>query len=175
MSLAFNEHQFMSFMQYLKQEAGADLPIRTAACTIGLQKCGNIWVLGKDLHIDVMGNEIDDREKKYLWFDRGIIGEIGNVSTADLLPNIQLPLTTNYLPHLVKLLKVALKHNFYSSLLVLAGGVMSLHYSSIVTEYSGCPIIVATGEAETGKSTAITASLCMLGISCLDKNSTLHY
>ena len=44
MSLAFNEHQFMSFVQFLKQEAGDDLPFRTAATTIGLQKCGAVWV-----------------------------------------------------------------------------------------------------------------------------------
>ena len=113
-----------------------------------------LFGFGKDLHIDVGGNEIDE-EKEYLWLDRGIIGQIGNVPTTDLLPNIRLPLTTNNLPRLVKLLKVALKHNFYSSLLVLAGGLMSLHYSRMVSEFSGCPIVVALGEAETGKSTAI--------------------
>lgn len=47
------------------------------------------------------------------------------------------------------------------TLLVVAGTALSFHYETVVEEYGGCPITVAIGEPETGKSMAIRAGLSL--------------
>ena len=73
---------------------------------------------------------------------------------------------------------MALQHNFISALLTIGGGLMKLHYHKNVEVknlvainykcdhttflsqlFSGCPINVCNGPAETGKSTSIKAAL----------------
>ena len=56
-----------------------------------------------------------------------------------------------------------LKHNFVSGLVVMAGCIMSLHYPAIIKLNSGCPMIIATGNSETGKSTAIKTAMALTG------------
>ncbi len=51
MSIALNEIQFSALIQHLKNESANKLPIKKAACVIGLQPCGNVWVLGEDIQI----------------------------------------------------------------------------------------------------------------------------
>ena len=52
MSLSFNDVQFSSFLQYLKDEGNSrGLPIKKAATNIGLQADGDIWVFGKDIQV----------------------------------------------------------------------------------------------------------------------------
>lgn len=47
--------------------------------------------------------------------------------------------------------------------MVLSGIALSFHYETVVEKYGGCPITVAIGESETGKSTAIRAGLSLFG------------
>ena len=52
MTLSLSEPQFCSFIQFLKDEGNArGLPIKNAACHIGLQPSGDIWVLGEDVQV----------------------------------------------------------------------------------------------------------------------------
>ena len=52
MSLSFNDVQFSSFIQYLKNESNSrHLPIKKAAANIGLQPCGKVWVFGRDIQV----------------------------------------------------------------------------------------------------------------------------
>ena len=69
-----------------------------------------------------------------MWLQPSLLGDIGNVPSNDLLPTIQLPLTqsSNIIIRLLSLIKVALKHNFISAVITIAGGVMALHYRKIV-------------------------------------------
>lgn len=56
-----------------------------------------------------------------------------------------------------------MKHNFYSYLLIVAGGgVIELHYATLQKK-GGCPVVIAYGPSETGKSTSISVVLSMLG------------
>lgn len=71
---------------------------------------------------------------------------------------------TQALKQAIPLMKIVLKHNFVSGLLVMAGCVMSLHYSAIIKLNSGCPMMVATGKSETGKSTAIKTAMSLTGV-----------
>ena len=67
------------------------------------------------------------------------------------------------LPRLLFLLKVVMKHNFISSLFVIAGAIMAVHYTAVVRVNSGCPCLLALGPSETGKSTAIKVALSLAG------------
>jgi len=69
-------------------------------------------------------------------------GEIENVPSNDVLPNVNIPLSTTPIVRLLSLSKIALKHNLISSLLVIAGGKMALHYKTLTKVYTGCPIVV---------------------------------
>ena len=52
MTLALNDVQFGALIQQLKDEGMmTKLPIKKAACTIGLQPCGNVWVLTGDVQV----------------------------------------------------------------------------------------------------------------------------
>ena len=106
-------------------------------------------------------------QSTYIWLDRSLLGEIGNVPSNDL-PAINLPLYSSLvsaspLVRLLSVMKIVQKHNFISSVLVIAGGVMSLHYKTLTQAYAGCPILVSHGPAETGKTTAIKAALSLTG------------
>lgn len=162
MSLALNEVHFAAFIQYLKSQQVASK--RKAASTIGIQPCMKEWVLGKNLIIDENGVLISAQQPTYIWLDRDMLGDAGyNVPAQDIVPTIKTPLSTTHLKELLQLMNV-LKHNYISGLLVLAGGIMSLHYSSITMTFAGCPVVVAHGPAETGKTTSIKATLAMLGL-----------
>ena len=163
MSLAFNDMQFSAFIQFLKADHGHNLPIYKAACTIGQQPCLKEWVLGKDVIIDCDGNTISQGNSKYVWLDATLLGDCA-IPSQEVVPSIHLPLSSSILAKLMSLMEITLKHNYISSLLVLAGGVMSLHYSTLTATYSGCPITVALGPAETGKTTAVKAALAITGM-----------
>ena len=103
--------------------------------------------------------------------------------SGDVLPGIEIPLSLSPTPlvRLLSLSKIALQHNFVCALLTIAGGVMALHFHTIIQVsntnflevlttfslsiqvYSGCPIVACVGPAETGKSTCIRAALSLTG------------
>ena len=94
MSLAFNDTQFASFIQFLKDHNAVHMSIKVAAYNIGRQPCGKVWVMGEKLQLNSSGEVIDEHHYSYLWLP-DIIAEIGNVPTSSLLPSITLPLSTN--------------------------------------------------------------------------------
>ena len=63
-----------------------------------------------------------------------------------------------------------MQHNFLPSLLMLGGMVASFHYYSMKS--GSCPIVIAVGELETGKSTVIRIAMSLVGECCLDKACT---
>lgn len=119
--------------------------------------------------ISSSGNVIDTVSSPYFLLDETVAGNVSNVPSADIYPHIITPLTTSTLQEILPQLKVVMKHNFISALLVLAGSVMALHYKSIIRLNSGCPMVIAAGESETGKSTAIKVAVALTGI-CYEYN-----
>lgn len=51
MSLAMNDVQFSAFLLHIKSKC-EEMPIRKAACIIGQQPCGKVWVLGRDIQVN---------------------------------------------------------------------------------------------------------------------------
>lgn len=61
------------------------------------------------------------------------------------------------------MLHIVMQHNFMPAMIMIAGAILSLHYVTI-TKTSGCPIIIAEGMSQTGKSTALLVALSLLGM-----------
>lgn len=80
-----------------------------------------------------------------------------------VIPKILTPFRVEPLQRLVSVMKSALKHNFLSSMLLMSGGIMAMHYNQITDIFGGCPVVVATGEPETGKSTSMKATMAVFG------------
>lgn len=99
----------------------------------------------------------------YYWLPKNVLGEVGNMSPSKLVPRISTPLNIAPISQLVSLLKSTMKHKFVSSMLVLSGGIMALHYEKIREVFGGCPVIVAIGKPETGKSTTMKAVAALYG------------
>ena len=85
------------------------------------------------------------------------------VLSSDIMPKIKLPLSSKPVQLVVRLLQCC-KHNALSALLTVSGVLMAFHYITIVSLWGGCPISVAFGPSETGKSTAIKLGLAMVGM-----------
>ena len=52
------------------------------------------------------------------------------------------------------------KHNFNAAITLVLSVAIALHYKSI----SSCPMIVAYGSSETGKTTALRIAMSLIGI-----------
>ena len=162
MSLALNEAQFAIFIQYLKQESRDSLTIRKAVTRIGQQPEKELWVLDENVQIDSQGVLVPQSEQVYTWLGWSVQQGLGNVSLKEVLPTILTPLGTTILARVIELLRTVLKHNFILGILMVAGGVMALHYSTII-QCSGCPTVIANGVSQTGKSTALAVALSIMG------------
>lgn len=107
---------------------------------------------------------MDPTQSPYVWLRRESLGTVVSVPSKDIVPNISTKAgSVDSFKQLVSLLKRILKHNFFSGLTVLAGTVMAVHYKCVLENFSGCPSIIACGPSQTGKSTAVTASLAIIG------------
>ena len=164
MSLALNEVQFSTFIQFLKQDSVKNLTIRKAVTRIGEQEHDKIWVLGEYVQIDEHGHAISLEDQCYTWLDWSVEQALGNVSMKEVVPTIHLPLKTAILQRAVELLRIIMKHNFAPSILMVAGALMSLHYSSLILNSTGCPTVVALGPSQSGKSTALRVALSIIGM-----------
>ena len=98
-----------------------------------------------------------------MWLDHDIIDERTKVSFSDLSPIIHTPLEEepkDVLQKMILRLKVCMKQNFESSLIIIGAAIMTFHYD---TKYGGCPIPLAVGPSEAGKTTAILTALSLFG------------
>lgn len=59
-------------------------------------------------------------------------------------------------------MEIVMQHNFFPSLLMLGGAIACFHYNSFTSV--DCPIIVAEGESQTGKSTTIKIAMSLFGM-----------
>ena len=102
------------------------------------------------------------------WLDATLLGD-SVIPSQEVMPSIQLPFSSSILGKLLTLMEISLKHNYISSLLVVAGGFTSLHYSTLTVTLPGCLTTVALGPAETGKTRLLLLRLLWLSQVCLPR------
>lgn len=120
-------------------------------------------IINKKTFVSSDGTLMDCDNSQYTWLDKDLISDGDKIRSVDILPNIVHPLSNEPISDLIKVLEIISKHNFKASMMVVAGVIMAFHYSLIKDIYGGCPITVAMGPSETGKSTAIHAALSLFG------------
>lgn len=162
MTTAFESNTLIEFVQYLQRSHEGAMPIKKGVLVPGLQEEG-ICVLNESTFINAEGELIDAAECNLVWLSRDIVHESSKVRSKDITPKILCPLSLEPLEHLYHLCVKMAKHNLIPTLLMIAAGIQSFHYHTIIDAYGCCPIAVAIGEPETGKSTALTAALSLFG------------
>ena len=141
-----------SLYNIFRSHEGA-MPIKKGVLEPGLQDKG-ICVLNESTFISADEKLIDPAECNLVLLSHDIVHETSRVRSKDITPKILCPLSLESLQHLYQLCqKLMAKHNLRQS----------FHYRTIIDTYGCCPIAVAIGEAETGKSTALTTALSRFG------------
>ena len=145
--------------------------IITSARIVGRQPESEIWVLSPELQISWDGKPISRESAPCYWIPLDIAERSKvkvNIPSRDLCPDGRIPLCDDPRPslhRLLSLLRVCLKHNFPSALLVLGATLNTFHCEKVIQLFRGCPICVCIGPPETGKTTAILAGLSLCGCS----------
>jgi hypothetical protein len=139
--------------------------VKQAAECLGRQPGSGVWVLNADVHLNEDGEHIPINDSEYIWLGPMItnrtLPNVAPASDAASVPNVCLPLKA-FEETLVSL-KVAVDNNYVPAFFVLASAGMGLHYESVMERYGMCPMPVAIGVKNTGKSTAARTTLALLG------------
>ena len=162
MTSALENTILIEYFQYLQRSYSGTIPIKNSVLAPSFQHDG-ICVLNADTFILPNGVLSDPSHTNYVWLKRDLLMCDSKLSASDLCPIIAKPLSTDVLCDLFDVCCKISKHNLIPTLLLIGGSIQSFHYQTMVKCYSNCPIIVATGEAETGKSTALRAGLSLYG------------
>ena len=166
MSSSFSDKELTEFVHHRYLKAKATLLVKKAALLVGHQPDSSMWVFNANTHVSGDGVLLPENETQYVWLDPGISDDRTKVRMGDLAPTIKTPLVNDpkeIIQQMILHLKVCMKHNFHSALVLLGATVMAFHYDSITTQCGGCPIPVAVGPSETGKTTAILTALSLFG------------
>lgn len=160
MTSSLEQNQLVEFYQFLQRSHSGPIPIKKGVTLTGKQPCGT-WVLNHETFISSSGLLIEPQDTDLVFINKDVIYESDRILNVDITPLIKLPLSSDPLASLVTTMEVMFKHNFIPSLIILSGIITAFHYEAVARLYGGCPMMIALGEAETGKSTAIRAGLAL--------------
>ena len=106
-----------------------------------------------NVYLSSKGDLITMEESQYVWIDDVFAGD-GVAPVVDQCA-IELPLTVDPLCALLAVLRKHFKHNLFPCVMMMAAGVLSLHFQSMIRKWKNCPIPLMFGESGTGKTTAL--------------------
>ena len=95
-----------------------------------------------ETQIDGKGILIPQEKTTYVWLDHDINDERAKVYISDLSPIIHTPLKEepkDVLQKMILRLKVCMKQNFESSLIIIGAAIMTFQYDTITAKYGGLP------------------------------------
>jgi hypothetical protein len=166
LTCSFTDTQLTEFYYYIKQDVEDSIPSRKGAMFIGHQPESDVWVITPDIHIDLNGSVLQDSEEgsPYVWLRHSMFSSLSAVSSKQLMPMINLPLSTQYLLQHMETLKSCLNHNFIPGLLTMGSVIMTFHYENIVELFDGCPIPFLYGPSGTGKTLSVRKGLSLVGM-----------
>ena len=127
---------------------------------MGLQDDGT-WVLGQTMFFDSNGSAINPDESQSVWI--GHLYKGPGIAPDNSGCKIPLPLDGTSMKPMLVLLKNVLIHNYFPSLLVIGGCLMAFHYSTLIESLRHCPVPLAFGPSGTGKTTALSCGLAVVG------------
>ena len=162
MICGFDNNQLVEYFQHLQRSHPEQLPVKQGVLSTGMQPDGSC-ILNGDTFISPEGLLMKPKDSEYVWVDKECICDNEKIRTIDISPTIVTPLSVTPLAELISTLEIILKHNFLPGLIVMSGVIMAFHFSTVKEMFGGCPITVAIGQSETGKSTTIRAALSLFG------------
>lgn len=162
MTSALENTALIEYFQYLQRSySGGSIPIKRDVFSPGFRKDDDICILNADIFISSSDGElIDPSTTKYVWLCRELLLDTKTCSTHIYAP-ITYPLSPAVLVDFFQVLVKISKHNLIPTLLLIAGGMVAFHFQTVVEMYGNCPITVAIGPSQSGKSTAIKAALSL--------------
>ena len=113
--------------------------------------------------MDDTGSIMDQESSPYILLSRGVLGHIPMYHRDTCVLSSSHPFCWHHCHACYFAQSFFMKHNFISSLFVIAGAIMAVHYTAVVCVNSGCQCLLALGPSETGKSTAIKVALSLAG------------
>ena len=162
MTCGLDHVQLIDYFQHLQRSTHEPLPINKAVLCTGMQPDGSC-IVNDTIFISPDGVLINSEDSPYVWLNKYFVYDGDKIKSADTSPKIPLPLSSNPLTELITTLEVICKHNFLPALTVVAGGIMTSHYTTIKDMFGGYPVSVAIGDSEAGTSTALKAALSLFG------------
>ncbi|XP_044168038.1 LOW QUALITY PROTEIN: uncharacterized protein LOC122947290 [Acropora millepora] len=132
---------------------------------LGLQRTSDssqpIWVIGSNLHIKVdqstgKADRLDIADSPYCVLDSKTCCRIPTYSfEGNLAPEI--------LRNMMNVMYNHMGSNFASTLLIIGGVGLAVHYEQLCNLFDGVPLIVAWGKPVSGKTTAAKAAMALIG------------
>ena len=123
---SFFDKNLSEYIQWKKRNSG-HLPLKYAVAHVGVQE-DETWVVGENGCISSKGKSIPIEESRYIWISN-VYNGLGVAAEAQQC-KIELPLTSDPLRNLLGILRETSQHNFFPSLLLIAGILILL--SSII-------------------------------------------
>ena len=165
MTCALENTHLIEYFQYLQRSFDGDIPIKRGVMGPGfyVNNDKHVFVANKSTFISADGSLIDPEQTDLVWLKRDVVVENSKVRCSDITPIIVTPLSTDPLFKLYTICEIIAKHNFIPTLLIIGCSIQCFHFECMIDSYGNCPIPVASGEAETGKSTALQAGLSLFG------------
>ena len=156
---SFSDRDLSEYIQDKKRKCDS-LPMKYAVSRVGRQSDG-VWVLGSAVYVGSDGTEVSVEDSQHVWIGHIYCGP-GVAAEADQC-YIELPLQTEPLSVLLVALKESMKHNFLPCVTTIGGTVMALHFETFIENLKSCPILLAYGQSGSGKTTALSCALSLLG------------
>ena len=116
---SFSDKEVGEYIQFKKRKT-TSLPVKYAVSHVGLQADGT-WVLGRNAYFSSKGEAIPVDRCKHVWIGDIFEGTGSRVAADTQQCAIQFPLSTEPLKHLLLALRDGMQHNFFPSVLTMAG------------------------------------------------------
>ena len=118
------DKEVAEYIQFKKRNT-TSLPVKYAVSHVGLQADGT-WVLGRNAYFSEDGEVIPLKRCKHVWIGDILEGNGSSVAADTQQCAIQFPISTEPLQHLLLALQQGMQHNFYPSVLTVAGTNISI-------------------------------------------------
>ncbi len=161
MTSALENNTLVEYFQYVQRSFVGQLPIKRGVLGPGFYN--NVFVANEKTFIAAGGEQLERCDTNLVWLNRDVVYEQTKIRNSDITPKIVHPLDGNVLETLFNLIRATSKHNFIPSLIIIGSAIQCFHYEVVVEFFGHCPIAVACGDAETGKSTALEAGMSLYG------------
>ena len=161
MTSALENNTLVEYFQYVQRDFDGQLAIKKGVLGPGFHD--NVFVANENTFISADGQQLQSSDTNCVWLNRDAVFEQAKIRCADITPTIVHPLNAEVLHDFFHLIRAISKHNLVPTLIMVAGAIQCFHFEMVVECFGHCPIPVACGEAETGKSTTLQAGLSLFG------------